>query len=473
LKSIVNLSRIGAAVLLLSLSACSDSDGGGPTPPGAPTVLSTSPASGATNVLAAAAISVTFSEAMDATTLDATTFSLVSGAAVIPVDGAVTYAGTTAVFANSAPLASDTTYTATVRVGAKSLAGKPLAATHTWSFSTGSAVVPPVAPTVVSTSPADAATNVFVNGVVSVTFSQAMDPASISTTSFTLTSGAPAVAVAGTVSGDGSTAEFLPDAHLAADTLYTATVTVGATNLLGMPLAASKAWSFTTGSVAPQLLPVDLRTAGDYVILANSAISTQPTSDVTGNLGLSAAASYITGFSLIADPTNQFSTSSQVIGKVYAFDYKPPTPTNLTSAITDMMVAFADAAGRAPDFIGLGAGNIGGKTLPPGVYKWGTGLLIPTSITLKGSATDVWIFEIAQGLTISNGVKVLLAGGALPKNIFWQVGSAATLGTTSHCEGVILAKASIALATGASINGRLMAQTAVTIDSSKIVEPAP
>ncbi len=220
--------------------------------------------------------------------------------------------------------------------------------------------------------------------------------------------------------------------------------------------------------------PVNLGKAGDFVILAKSGISTVPTSAVTGDLGLSpAAATFITGFSLILDSTNVFSTSTQVTGNVYAADYAPPTPSNLTTAVGDMELAFTDAAGRAPGVTELGAGNIGGMTLEQGVYKWGTGLLIPTDVTLTGSATDVWIFQIAADLTMSSGAQILLAGGALAKNVFWQVAGLVDLGTTAHCEGVVLSQTAITLGTGASINGRLLAQTAVSLDGSTVVEPAP
>jgi hypothetical protein len=224
---------------------------------------------------------------------------------------------------------------------------------------------------------------------------------------------------------------------------------------------------------AASTLAVDLGTAGNYVILAKSAVSTVPTSAVTGNIGLSpAAATFITGFSLTMDSTNVFSTSPQVTGMLYAADYAVPTPSNLTTAVGDMMTAFTDAAGRAPDFTALGAGNIGGKTLTPGVYKWSTALIIPTDVTLTGSATDVWIMQIGQTLTVSDATEVHLTGGALPKNVFWQVGGSVALGTTSHFEGVILGKTAITLDTGASINGRLLAQTAVSIDDSAVVQPA-
>jgi hypothetical protein len=229
----------------------------------------------------------------------------------------------------------------------------------------------------------------------------------------------------------------------------------------------------TTTGVASKM-PVALGLAGTYAILAKSAISTVPTSAVTGNLGVSpAAATFITGFSLVADATNMFSTSPQLTGKAYAADFTAPTPANLTTAVSDMLLAFSDAAGRAPNVTELGAGNIGGMTLAPGVYKWGTGLLIPTDITLTGGATDVWIFQIAQDLTMSSAAKVVLAGGALSKNIFWQMGGLADLGTTAHCEGILLAQTSITLRTGASVNGRLLAQTAVNIDGSTVVQPAP
>jgi hypothetical protein len=175
---------------------------------------------------------------------------------------------------------------------------------------------------------------------------------------------------------------------------------------------------------------------------------------------------------LIADSTNVFSTSPQVTGKVYAANYASPTPSNLTAAIADMELAFTDAAGRAPDVTELGAGNIGGKTLAPGVYKWGTGLLIPTDVTLTGSATAVWIFQVAQDLTMSSATNISLTGGALPKNVFWQVSGKVDLGTTAHFEGVVLTRTSVTLRTGASINGRLLAQTAVNLDGSTLVEPA-
>jgi len=218
-------------------------------------------------------------------------------------------------------------------------------------------------------------------------------------------------------------------------------------------------------------LAVNLRTAANFAVLAESAISTVPTSEITGDIAVSpAAVTYITGFSLTADPTNEFSTSLQVIGKVFAANHVAPTPSNLTIAIGDMQRAFTDAAGRAPNVTGLGTGDIGGMTLGPGVYKWASAVVIPKDVTLAGSATDVWIFQIAQTLTLSSETKIVLTGGARPKNVFWQTAGVVDLGTYAHLEGVVLTQTSIALHTGASVKGRLLAQTAITLDSSS-VEP--
>lgn len=220
--------------------------------------------------------------------------------------------------------------------------------------------------------------------------------------------------------------------------------------------------------------PVDLGMAGEFAILAKSASSSVPTSAVTGNIGLSpSAASFITGYSLTMDASGEFSTSPQVTGQIYAADYTSPTPINLTTAVLNMEAAYTDAAGRAPDYTELSAGNIGGMTLPPAVYKWGTGVLIPTDVTLSGGPNDVWIFQIAQNLTMSSATRINLSGGALAKNIFWQVFGAVEIGTTAHFEGVLLSQTSIVVNTGATANGRLLAQTAVTLDSNEITQPAP
>ncbi len=219
----------------------------------------------------------------------------------------------------------------------------------------------------------------------------------------------------------------------------------------------------------------DLGSAGTYVIMAKTAVSNVTGSSITGNVAVSpAAASYITGFALVMDASNQYSSSPSVVGGgfVYAADYSAPTPTNLTSAIGSMEQSYNDAAGRIlPDYNELASGNLGGLTLSPGLYKWTNTVTIPTSVTISGSATDMWIFQISGNLVMDAGMSVILAGGAQAKNIFWQVAGQATFGSTAHFEGILLCKTAVTFQTGASMNGRVFAQTAVSLDNNMIVQP--
>lgn len=234
-----------------------------------------------------------------------------------------------------------------------------------------------------------------------------------------------------------------------------------------------------TGQVAqagPGPAPVNLGTAAPFAILSKSGISTVPYSAITGNLGVSPIDSTaITGFSLILDGTGTFSKSTQVTGKIFASDYTSPTPSKMTTAVGDMEIAYADAAGRtaSPGNTNLYGGDLSGKTLAPGLYKWTTGVLINTKVTLSGPPDAVWIFQIAQDLTLGSGARVVLSGGARARNVFWQVGggTGVEIGTTAHVEGTILAAAAIHLRTGASLNGRALAQTAVTLDQNAVVVP--
>jgi hypothetical protein len=219
---------------------------------------------------------------------------------------------------------------------------------------------------------------------------------------------------------------------------------------------------------------VNLGAAGNFVILAKTGISNTGPSLVVGDIGVSpAAATYITGFALTLPAASAFSTSALVTGKVYAPGYANPTPTNLTTAVLDMQTAYTNASGRTnPTATELGAGNIGGMTLAPGLYKWSTGVTIPTDVTLSGSANDVWIFQIAQNLNLSSAKKIILAGGAKADNIFWVVAGQTTIGTTAVFNGNILDQTTIVLNTGAKLNGRALAQTAVTLDSNSVSIPS-
>jgi hypothetical protein len=329
-----------------------------------------------------------------------------------------------------------------------------------------------IAPTVNSTIPGNLVIGVATNVNINAIFSKGMDSLTITDTTFTLKQGL--TLVGGTVTYIGNVATLNPTVNLSASTVYTATITTNVKDIAGHAMVGNKTWSFTTGT-GPTVSPaaVNLGSSGSYVILGKSGISTVPSSTITGDIAISpAAASFITGFSLIMDGSNQFSTTGQVSGRVYAADYSAPTPSNLTVAIGDMQTAYTDAAGRLlPDFTELGSGNISGLTLVPGLYKWGTGVLIATDVTIKGGSSDVWIFQISGDLTINSAVKVILTGGAQAKNIYWQVFGVTALNTTAHLEGIVLCKTAITLAAGATVKGRLMSQTAVTLDSSIVTSP--
>jgi hypothetical protein len=219
--------------------------------------------------------------------------------------------------------------------------------------------------------------------------------------------------------------------------------------------------------------PVDLGDAGEYAVLAQAAISNIPTSVVTGALGLSpAAASYITGFALTRAGTMW--TSPEVLGGVFAADNDPATPAALTAAIGDMLAAYDDAANRPePAFENLGDGAIGGLTLAPGLYKWTSTVTISSEVTLSGAADDVWIFQVSGDLSLDAAQRMSMSGGARAKNVFWQVAGVVAIASTAHAEGIVLGKTAISMGSGSSINGRLLAQTAVTLASTSVTAPAP
>ena len=215
------------------------------------------------------------------------------------------------------------------------------------------------------------------------------------------------------------------------------------------------------------LATVNLGVAGNFVILSKSGITNVYKSDITGDVG----SSPITGAAILV-------TCTEVAGTIYSVDAAGPLPcvvtnaTLLTTAVGDMQTAYTDAAGRSnPDVLNLGAGNIGGTTLTPGLYQWTSAVIIPTDVTISGGPNDVWIFQVAGTLTMSSAVRITLMGGAQAKNIFWQVAGAVTFGTTSHFEGNILGQTGINLQTGATINGRMLAQTAVTLQMNTVTRP--
>src|ERR1700689_3969840 len=336
-------------------------------------------------------------------------------------------------------------------------------------------------PTVISSSPSNWATdvptsintrdNVVTGTGVTATFSQPMDPATVNSLTFRVkeTTGDD---VAGTVVMNAANTEATftqTSSALNPNTSHTATITTAARSAAGVAMAHPITWSFTTNAV--RLIgqkAVDLGGAGIFAILSKSGITDVFASTITGDVG----ASPITGAAIHL-------TCTEVTGIIYSVNAAGPLPCRvtdpslLTTAVGNMQTAYTDAAGRTnPNFTNLGAGQIGGLTLVPGLYKWTTSVLISTNVTLSGGANDVWIFQIAGKLTQANATKMILKGGALPKNIFWQTSGAVSIGTTAHFEGVLLAKTMIALKTGASANGRLLAQTAVTLEQNAVTQPA-
>ncbi|MBC7530458.1 MAG: DUF3494 domain-containing protein [Oligoflexus sp.] len=481
LLSSVVFTMILAASFTASFSACSSDKKDDETSAAQPeTFLSqvvTTPADAASNVAVNSKISVIFSETMLASTLTKDSFT-VTAADGTAIAGTVSFAAESAArsftFSPAAALAISTVYTVKLNTSVKAVSGAGFANDSTWSFTTGTST-DTVAPTAASKTPLASASNIPVNRQLTVVFDEAMDPTTLTTQSFTVKD-PNGVLVSGSVNYSGRTATFAPTQLLEANTTYTITMTTEVKDLAGNPLVTAIVWTFTTGAISAKgPSPVDLGTAGSYVILAKSAISTTGTTAIVGNLGLSPAAqSFMTGFSESLDSTNVFARSILVTGKMFAADMAVPTPANLTTAISDMELAYTNAAGRKiPDFVELGAGDVSGKTMVPGLYKWGTGLLMTSDVTLSGSENDVWIFQIAQDVTVANGVHITLSGGARPSNIFWQVAGQVTLGTTSSFKGIILSQTQIVLRTGASLNGQALAQTAVTMDANAVTQPAP
>lgn len=425
----------------------------------APTVTSTDPPNLALSVPTNQKIIASFSEGMDSTTITGSTFTL-TGPGLTPVAGAVTYStiGAIATFTPASPLAAGVLFTATITTGAQDLAGNPLAIAYVWTFTTGMGP-DGTAPTVTSTTPANGATLVSQNASINSTFSKAMDPATLSSATFTVI-GPGAISIAGKITYDMTSqiATFTPASALAASSLFTATITTGAKDLEGNPLAANHSWSFTTGSTT-SLSPVDLGAASGFGVLAQATVTNTGATVVDGDLGLTPG-SAVTGF------------PPGIVNGTIQIDNAPAI-----AALASLMTAYGDAAGRSgPTTV---AENLAGLTLTPGLY---TSVATSFEITggnltldAQGDPNAVWIFQMpASTLTLTTPTcNVILANGAQFSNIFWQVGSSATIGAGCMMEGNILAGTSITLATGATLQGRALAGAvapsgAVTLDTNSV-----
>jgi hypothetical protein len=237
----------------------------------------------------------------------------------------------------------------------------------------------------------------------------------------------------------------------------------------------------TLTSVVSAVTPVRLGNAANFVVLTKAGISSVPPSLIKGNIGVSPIASTaMTGFGLSADPSNTFSTSVQIKGRAYAANYAIPTPSEMTTTISDMEAAYTEAAGRpisSAANLNIQSGLISGMTFKPGVYTWGTDVMFGSDIYIKGSSEDVFIFQSSGNFVAGSGAKIILVdegsggGGPRQENIVWQIAGFLDAGTTAHLEGVFMVKTHAVFKTGSSLNGRIFSQTACTLDSATIVDP--
>jgi hypothetical protein len=466
-----------------------------------PTVSLTTPADAAVGVATNAAISASFSEDMAPATIDATTFTVTDTTLGTPVAGTVTYsvASRTATFVpTTLPLASNDVYTATIAATTTDLAGNGLAGTlaalpaasaHVWSFTTG-AIGDVTPPTVVLVSPADASVGNCLTKVVTATFSEAMDPATISGATFGVTAGG--LSVAGTVTYDASglIATFVPTdaAGFAPATLFTATVTTGAHDLAGNALAAPRVWTFTTGALActptiPLGFAATFGAFGGAAGVTNQGIQTV----VQGDLGSTAVCTAVTGFH---DALHVYTETPLNVGVVNgAIDCAPPapgTPATLaiaTQARIDAQAAY-DQLAALPPGSDPGAGQLGGLVLVPGTYTSAAGTFDITTgdLTLdaQGDANAMWVFQSASALTVGLNATprhVLLVNGAQAKNVYWQVGSAARIEDGSSMVGTMIAPSGVTMSTAGqtiqtTLVGRAISLTAsVTMVNTTIVSP--
>jgi len=425
----------------------------------APTVISTVPAIDATGVVLNTAVTATFSVPMDPSTITAaTTFTIKQGAT--PVAGTVSYSGSTATFTPAANLVASTLYTATITTGAKNVLGTPLVSNKVWSFTTGTTLG-----TAVGT-PDQPATGVPINAVVGLTFSVPMDPATI-IAGLTLWDGT--TAVPGTVTYSGTTATFTPTTPLVAGHTYTIKLT-GAKDLNGITLADTN-WTFITATAASSgPAVVDLKTATRFGILAYTAVTSNGGgASKINNMDVGiypGALSQITGF-----------PPATVVGGVIIGANSPePAPADLRQAKLDLVAAYDQAAGATSPTPILVPAGLGGRTLGPGIYKSASSMKLENgNLTLNGGANDVWIFQIGSELIITGGASgtygnIILTGGAQAKNVFWQVGTSATIGDYTQFKGTVMAMTSITMGTGATAVGRMLARNgAVVLTSTNTV----
>ena len=440
-----------------------------------PVVITTDPFNNAIAVKFDKTISATFNMAMNPSTLNATTFKVNQGANAVA--GAITYTGSTVSFVPTNPLLANKIYTVTITNGAKNSLNTAMVADYVWSFTTD------VIPTVTATDPANNAIDVALNQTVTANFSIIMDAATINATTFTLKQGT--TTIPGTVSYTGTTASFNPTNSLVIGTVYTATITNGAKNVVGTPLASDYVWKFTTLLAPPAAIVIDLGTASMFGAFGgNAGITNQGLNTVinNGSIGTTAASTLITGFhDGVAIYTETPLNVGNVKGDIFAAPPAPGTATSFAVAQQGLLDATAAYLSISPASKPGGsdpnAGELGGLTLAPGVYKSASGTFKISNgdLTLdaKGDPNATWIFQTAAGLTVGiagpTGAKsVILKNGALSKNVFWYVGSAATINGAGGgtMVGTIIANSGVTFSTPGNAAQTVLNGRAISLISS-------
>ena len=406
-------------------------------------------------------INATFNMPMNPSTFTNSTVILKQGTNVI--NCGIGYSGSALALAPTVNLSSSTIYTVTITTGVKNLAGISIASDYTWSFTTGSIQ----APFVVNTVPSNNEIDVPLNQIIAATFNEPMTNSSIGITSFLLKLGTSNVS--GTVYVSNNTAYFKPSVNLISGKTYIATITTDAKNVAGVKLSNNYVWTFNTlaptGPASPNLAGV-----GRFGIISGTAVSNNAGFSKINNLDVGiypGGRSSITGFP----------PAVIVNGAMYASDDVSPVgvAAMLLQAKTDLTAAYLYAEGASAPAPASVSGDQGGKTLAPGIYKSTSTLLVQTgdlTLDAKGDVNAVWIFQIASAFTTVGGAggNIILSGGAQAKNIYWQVGSSATIGGYTAFKGNILALTSITMGGYAVANGRMLARNgAVTMTSTNII----